>query len=120
MVEKKVVVVAGHYYSGSSIQGSKVYLEEAFMKTSPASTNPKFTDEGSWNTFRTCGRDDQQGKVAGEYMAKEFKGRKIAILNDNTAYGKGLADETQKYLNANGGKGGNVATTEPRRTEASS
>jgi branched-chain amino acid transport system substrate-binding protein len=70
----------------------------------PASTNPKFTDDGAWNLFRTCGRDDQQGKVAGDYMAKEFKDRKIAILNDNTAYGKGLADETKKNLNADGVK----------------
>jgi branched-chain amino acid transport system substrate-binding protein len=99
---KKVVFVAGHFCSSSSIPASKVYTDEGILQITPASTNPKFTDEGSWNTFRTCGRDDQQGKVAGAYMAKEFKGRKIAILHDNTAYGKGLADETRKNLNANG------------------
>jgi len=101
---KKVVFVAGHFCSSSSIPASKVYTDEGILQITPASTNPKFTDEGAWNTFRTCGRDDQQGKVAGEYMAKEFKGRKIAILHDNTAYGKGLADETRKNLNASGGK----------------
>jgi branched-chain amino acid transport system substrate-binding protein len=99
---KKVVFVAGHFCSSSSIPASKVYTDEGILQITPASTNPKFTDEGSWNTFRTCGRDDQQGKVAGTYMAKEFKGHKIAILHDNTAYGKGLADETKKNLNANG------------------
>ncbi|WP_325683223.1 branched-chain amino acid ABC transporter substrate-binding protein [Rhodopila sp.] len=101
---KGVKFVAGHFCSGSSIPASKVYSEEGILQISPASTNPKFTDEGSWNTFRVCGRDDQQGKVAGEYLAKHYKGEKIAILNDNSAYGKGLADETAKALHAAGGK----------------
>src|SRR6201996_8688084 len=101
---KKVKLVAGHYCSGSSIPASKVYSEEGILQISPASTNPKYTDEGSWNTFRVCGRDDDQGKVAGDYLASHFKGDKIAILNDNSAYGKGLADETTKALHAAGGK----------------
>jgi branched-chain amino acid transport system substrate-binding protein len=101
---KKVKLVAGHYCSGSSIPASKVYGEEGILQISPASTNPKYTDEGSWNTFRVCGRDDDQGKVAGSYLASHFKNEKIAILNDNSAYGKGLADETQKALHAAGGQ----------------
>ncbi len=101
---KGVKLVAGHFCSGSSIPASKVYSEEGILQISPASTNPKYTDEGSWNTFRVCGRDDEQGKVAGDYLAKHFKGEKIAILNDNSAYGKGLADETAKALHAAGGK----------------
>src|SRR3954453_7000920 len=104
MASRKVVFVAGHYCSGSSIPASKVYAEEGILQISPASTNPKFTDEGGWNTFRVCGRDDQQGQVAGEYLAKKYKAEKIAILNDNSAYGKGLADETAKALHAAGGK----------------
>jgi branched-chain amino acid transport system substrate-binding protein len=102
MATKKVVLVAGHYCSGSSIPASKVYLEEGILMISPASTNPKFTDEGGWGTFRVCGRDDQQGEVAGDYLAKHYKGQKIAILNDNSAYGMGLAVETKKALNAAG------------------
>jgi branched-chain amino acid transport system substrate-binding protein len=94
--------VAGHFCSGSSIPASKVYAEEGVLQISPASTNPRFTDEGTWNTFRVCGRDDQQGQVAGKYIADNFKGRRVAILHDNTAYGKGLADETKKALNAAG------------------
>ena len=102
MAGRGVKLVAGHFCSGSSIPASKVYAEEGVLQISPASTNPRFTDEGGWNTFRTCGRDDQQGQVAGAYLAREFKGRKIAILHDNSAYGKGLADETKKALNAAG------------------
>ena len=104
MASKKVAVVAGHYCSGSSIPASKVYGEEGVLQISPASTNPRYTDEGGWNTFRVCGRDDQQGAIAGKYLATTFKTKKIAILHDNSAYGKGLADETKKGLEANGGK----------------
>jgi branched-chain amino acid transport system substrate-binding protein len=96
--------VAGHFCSSSSIPASKVYTEEGILQITPASTNPKFTEEGSWNTFRTCGRDDQQGKVAGHTIATEFKDRKVAILHDNTTYGKGIADETKKAMNAEGKK----------------
>ncbi len=99
-----VKFVAGHFCSGSSIPASKVYSEEGILQISPASTNPKLTDEGAANVFRTCGRDDQQGTVAGNYLADTFKSKKIAILHDKTAYGKGLADETKKQLNARGAK----------------
>ena len=104
MAAKKVKLVAGHFCSGSSIPASKVYGEEGILQISPASTNPDYTEKGGWNTFRVCGRDDQQGKVAGQYLAKTFKGDKVAILHDNSTYGKGLADETKKAYNAAGGK----------------
>ena len=99
-----VKFVDGHFCSSSSIPASKVYTEEGILQITPASTNPKFTDEGSWNTFRTCGRDDQRGAVAGHTIATEFKDRKVAILHDNTTYGKGIADETKKFMNAEGKK----------------
>ena len=102
VASQKVVFVAGHFCSSSSIPASKVYAEENILQITPASTNPKFTDEGSWNTFRTCGRDDQQGEVAGKFLATKFKGKKVAVLHDNTAYGKGLADETKKQMNKSG------------------
>ena len=102
MASKKVVFVAGHYCSGSSIPASKVYADEGILQISPASTNTKYTDEGGWNTFRVCGRDDKQGEVAGKFLNSKFKGKKIAVLHDNSAYGKGLADETKKTLNAGG------------------
>ncbi len=102
VASQKVVFVAGHFCSSSSIPASKVYAEENILQITPASTNPKFTDEGGWNTFRTCGRDDQQGEVAGKFLATKFKGKKVAVLHDNTAYGKGLADETKKTMNKAG------------------
>jgi len=97
-----VVFMAGHFCSGSSIPASKVYEEEDILQISPASTNPKLTEEGGPNVFRTCGRDDQQGIVAGNYLADNFGDKKIAILHDKTAYGKGLADETKKQLGERG------------------
>jgi branched-chain amino acid transport system substrate-binding protein len=99
---KGVKMVAGHFCSSSSIPASKVYGEEGILQISPASTNPTLTETGNWGTFRVCGRDDQQGLVAGNYMAEHFGKQKIAILHDNSAYGKGLADETKKALNAKG------------------
>ena len=93
-----VAYVAGHFCSGSSIPASAVYNEEGIIQVSPASTNPAFTDKGGKYTFRVCGRDDQQGEVAGKFLADNYKGKKVAILHDKTAYGKGLADATRKNM----------------------
>ncbi|MBA8901701.1 MULTISPECIES: branched-chain amino acid ABC transporter substrate-binding protein [unclassified Phyllobacterium] len=97
-----VKYVIGHYNSGVSIPASEVYAENGIVEITPGATNPVFTERGLWNTFRTCGRDDQQGGIAGEYIAKHFKNSKIAVIHDKTPYGQGLADETRKMLEGKG------------------
>ncbi|HEX6142023.1 MAG TPA: branched-chain amino acid ABC transporter substrate-binding protein [Geminicoccaceae bacterium] len=102
MVNNGVVFMAGHFCSGSSIPASQVYNEEGILQISPASTNPQLTEQGFDNVFRVCGRDDQQGIEAADYVIDNEVGTKIAILHDKTAYGKGLADEFKKQLNKRG------------------
>src|SRR5271169_654409 len=97
-----VKFVIGHYNSGVTMPSSEVYQENGILEITPASTNPMVTERGMWNIFRDCGRDDQQGKVAGTYILNHFKGKKIAVVHDKTTYGKGLADETKKTINAGG------------------
>jgi len=98
----KIPFVAGHYCSSSSIPASEAYADGNVLQITPASTNPLFTERKLWNVARVCGRDDQQGLVAADYIAKYYKGKNVAILNDKTTYGKGLADETRKALNKAG------------------
>ncbi|MDW9433672.1 ABC transporter substrate-binding protein [Sinorhizobium meliloti] len=94
-----VQFVVGPYNSGVAIPTSEVYAENGVLQVTPSATNPQFTERGLWNTFRTCGRDDQQGAVAGAYLAANFKDATIAVIHDKTPYGQGLADETRKAMN---------------------
>jgi branched-chain amino acid transport system substrate-binding protein len=96
--------VIGHYCSGSAIPASKVYMEEGALFITPAATNPKLTDEAKDVVFRVCGRDDRQGVVDAQYILKHFPGKKIAIAQDQSAYGRGLADVVKKTLNESGVK----------------
>jgi branched-chain amino acid transport system substrate-binding protein len=97
-----VKFVVGHFNSGVTIPASEVYAENGLLMITPAATNPTVTERGMWNVFRLCGRDDQQGIVAGAYIAENFKDAKIAVIHDKTPYGQGLADETKKALNGAG------------------
>jgi branched-chain amino acid transport system substrate-binding protein len=102
LVADGVVLVVGHYCSGASIPASKVYEAAGVLQISPGSTNPLLTEQGRANVFRVIGRDDVQGFVAGNYLADHWGDKRIAILHDNSTYGKGLADETKKQLNKRG------------------
>src|SRR5690349_7443934 len=108
LVKKGAVFVAGHFCSGSSIPASAVYIEEGVLQMTPASTNRAFTEDpaakGVTTVMRTCGRDDAQGKFAGPWLAKTYTGKNVAILDDKSAYGQGLANETQKNFEGAGGK----------------
>ncbi|MEQ1651146.1 MAG: branched-chain amino acid ABC transporter substrate-binding protein, partial [Hyphomicrobium sp.] len=102
LVAEGVKYVVGHYCSGSAIPASKVFLENDVLLISPGATNPKLTDEAQTYVFRVCGRDDRQGEVIGKYLLAHHAKEKIALLNDKSAYGRGLADEVKRVLNAGG------------------
>jgi branched-chain amino acid transport system substrate-binding protein len=99
-----VKFVVGHFNSGVTIPASEIYQENGILEITPAATNPKVTERKMWNVFRTCGRDDQQGGIAGGIIATRFKGKRVAVVHDKTTYGQGLADETRKAMNAKGVK----------------
>lgn len=97
-----VFAVIGPMCSGSAIPASKVYNEEGIISISASATSPLLTEQGFDNIFRTCGRDDQQGAVVAELIQTKFSGKNVAIVQDKTAYGQGLADEVKKDLNKAG------------------
>jgi branched-chain amino acid transport system substrate-binding protein len=97
-----VKFVVGHFNSGVTMPASDVYQQNGIVAVTPSATNPRITERGLWNIFRTSGRDDQQGAIAAQYILSKYRGRKIAIVHDKTTYGQGLADETKKHLNGGG------------------
>ena len=102
MVSEGVIVVFGHLCSACSLAVSKIYEKAGIIMITPASTNPRVTEEGGDNVFRVIGRDDQQGTIAGDYLADNFSQSNIAIIHDGQAYGLGLAEYTKQQLNKRG------------------
>ncbi len=102
LIDEGVVFVVGHSCSGCSLAVSKIYEEAGVIMISPASTNPKVTDEGGPNVFRVIGRDDQQGTIAGDFLADKFNNNNIAIIHDGQEYGYGLAEFTRRQLHERG------------------
>lgn len=100
LVNSGIVGMVGHFNSSASIPASDVYHSSGVPMITPGSTNPKLTDQGFWNVFRVCGRDDQQGKVAADFVGGQLKLKRVAILHDKTIYGQGLAEEFRKSLAA--------------------
>ena len=102
LVGDGVILVVGHFCSSCSIPASKIYEKAGIIMISPGSTNPKVTDEGGANVFRVIGRDDQQGTIAGDYLAENHGKSNIAIIHDGQVYGLGLAEFTKHQLNKRG------------------
>jgi len=102
LVDAKVAAVIGHLNSGVSIPASDIYARAGIPMISGAATNPLLTERGMKTVFRTVGRDDQQGPAIALYIAKQMKARKVAIVDDKTAYGEGIAVEVEKSLRAAG------------------
>ena len=104
LVDAKVNGVIGHLNSGTTIPASKIYSDAGIPQISGSATNPKYTQQGFATTFRVMANDVQQGKVLGDYAEKQLAAKKVAIIDDRSAYGQGLADEVEKAVVAAGGK----------------
>ncbi len=102
LIDAKVNGVVGHLNSGTTIPASKLYSDAGIPQISPSATNPKYTQQGFKTAFRVMANDEQQGKVLGDYATKQLAGKKIAIVDDRTAYGQGVADEFEKAAKAGG------------------
>ncbi|MDH4559321.1 branched-chain amino acid ABC transporter substrate-binding protein [Pseudomonas sp. BN417] len=102
--QDKAIAVVGHFCSSSTIPASEVYDEAGVIAMTPGSTNPAVTERGLSGMFRMCGRDDQQGIVAGDYIVDKLKATKVAIIHDKDTYGQGLADATKAQLAKRGVK----------------
>ncbi|MGZ5660279.1 MAG: branched-chain amino acid ABC transporter substrate-binding protein [Usitatibacter sp.] len=100
LVDAKVAAVIGHLNSGVSIPASEIYTKAGIPMISGSATNPQLTERGMKTVVRTVGRDDQQGPAIAAYIAHELKGKKVALIDDKTAYGEGLANEVEKTLKA--------------------
>ncbi|BAN53923.1 MULTISPECIES: branched-chain amino acid ABC transporter substrate-binding protein [Pseudomonas] len=109
LVDSKVAVVIGHYNSGTSIPASKIYAAAGIPQISPSATNPTLTQQGIPSVFRTVNDDATLGRYAGNYLVSQLKAQRIAIFDDRTAYGQGLADEVTRAVKA---AGGNVVVRE--------
>ena len=115
LVDAKVVGVVGHLNSGTSIPASKIYSDAGITQISPSSTNPDYTKQGFKTTYRLVATDAQQGPALGNYVANTLKAKTVAIIDDSTQYGKGLADEFEKTVKAAGVK---VVTREASNNKA--
>jgi branched-chain amino acid transport system substrate-binding protein len=100
MVDAKVVGVVGHLNSGVTIPASSIYNQATIPMITGSATNPKLTEQGYKNVFRVVARDDQQGPAVASYLAANNKPKLVAVIDDATAYGEGIANEVEKTLKA--------------------
>ena len=104
LVDSKVMGVIGHLNSGTTIPASKIYSDAGIPQISPSATNPKYTRQGYKTSFRVVADDVHLGGTLGKYAVTSLKGKNIAVIDDRTAYGQGVADEFEKGVKAAGGK----------------
>ena len=104
LVDAKVAAVVGHFNSGASIPASKIYSDAGIPQISPSSTNPKYTLQGFKTTFRVVAHDDQQGPTLGKFAVEKLKTKSVAVIDDSTAYGQGLADAFESTVKSAGAK----------------
>jgi branched-chain amino acid transport system substrate-binding protein len=104
LVDDKVVAVVGHLNSGTSIPASKIYSDAGIVQISPSSTNPSYTQQGFKTTYRVVATDAQQGPALADYAAKSLNVKTVAVVDDSTAYGQGLANEFEKTAKSLGMK----------------
>ncbi len=104
LIKKGVVGVVGHWNSACSFPASEVYAEKDIAMITYASTNPKLTERGLKNIFRTYGRDDEHGRINGEFIVNNLKKKRVAILHDKGAYGKMMAEITGQTIKKLGGE----------------
>jgi branched-chain amino acid transport system substrate-binding protein len=102
LVDAKVIAVVGHLNSGTSISASKIYSAAGITQVSPSATNPNYTKQGFKTTYRLVATDAEQGPALASYVANNLKAKVVAIIDDSTQYGKGLADEFEKTVKAAG------------------
>ncbi|MDM0041048.1 branched-chain amino acid ABC transporter substrate-binding protein [Variovorax sp. J22G21] len=102
LVDSKVNGVVGHLNSGTTIPASKLYSDAGIPQISPSATNPKYTRQGFKTTFRVVADDTQLGGTLGKYAVETLKGKNIAVIDDRTAYGQGVAEEFEKAAKAAG------------------
>lgn len=102
LVDEKVRGVIGHLNSGTTIPASKIYSDAGIPQISPSATAIAYTAQGFKTAFRVMTNDGQQGKVLGDYAVQKLGAKTVAIIDDRTAYGQGLADEFEKAAKANG------------------
>lgn len=100
--QDKVTAVVGHFCSSSTMPASEVYDDAGILAITPGSTNPQITERGMKTLFRMCGRDDQQGAIAADFMLDKLKAKKVAVIHDKDTYGQGLADATKAALQKRG------------------
>jgi branched-chain amino acid transport system substrate-binding protein len=115
LVDAKVNGVIGHLNSGTTIPASKIYSDAGIPQISPSATNPKYTQQGFKTAFRVCANDGQLGGTLGKYAATTLKAKTVAVIDDTTAYGQGVADEFKKGATKSGAK---VVATEHTNNNA--